>query len=308
TWGGQINHIFIVENVRSDGVATVIYAIGENGSGPGRWMRTKAQIDGDEIVVEGNGFTARYRLSPTGRLRAVFGEDRGFAILKQRTLGALKTAPTLDWWSIGELAPLITDLIEDDRPVRLNAVLYPPEGEGPFPLAIVHHGSTGDGRDPEAAKFVWANDWFADMLNARGYLVAFPQRRGRGGSDGLYDEGFAPDRRDGYSPEAVYSIPGADRALEDAEAALAALRRRDDVADGPILLSGISRGGVVALMQAGARPDDIAGVVNFVGGWVSEGWGEAEINPTLFASGGAFGRPVLSVYGEDDTFYSIPHS
>ncbi|MEO1612672.1 MAG: hypothetical protein AAFU55_10050, partial [Pseudomonadota bacterium] len=127
TWGGQINHIFIVENVRSDGVATVIYAIGENGSGPGRWMRTKAQIDGDEIVVEGNGFTARYRLSPTGRLRAVFGEDRGFAILKQRTLGALKTAPTLDWWSIGELAPLITGLIEDDRPVRLNAVLYPPE-------------------------------------------------------------------------------------------------------------------------------------------------------------------------------------
>ena len=61
-------------------------------------------------------------------------------------------------------------------------------------------------------------------------------------------------------------------------------------------------------MQAGARGEDAAGVVNFVGGWVSEGWGEASINPTLFARGGAFGRTVLSVYGEDDTFYSIPHS
>lgn len=308
TWGGQINHIFMVEALQSDGAANVIYAIGENGSGPGRWLRADARIEGDVLTFSGNGFSVRYEISPSGRLRGVFGEGRGFTVLKQHDFGALKVAPKLDWWSLGDLAPLITSLTEEGRPVILNTVIYRPKGKGPFPLAVVHHGSTGDGRDPATADFVWANDWFADVLNARGYLVAFPQRRGRGGSDGLYDEGFAEDRREGYSPETRLSLPGAERALADAEAALATLRKRDDVAEGPIMLGGVSRGGVVALMQAGARPDDVSGVVNFVGGWVSEGWGDETINPALFARGGAFGGPVLSIYAEDDPYYSIPYS
>ena len=148
----------------------------------------------------------------------------------------------------------------------------------------------------------------ADLLNANGWIVAFPQRRGRGGSDGLYDEDFAEDRLHGYSPKAARSLLGAERALKDADAALVALRRRPDVDAGKVLLGGVSRGGVVAIMQAGQNPSRFSGVINFVGGWVGERRGETEINPTLFRRIGSFDGLVLSIYGEEDEYYSLVHS
>jgi pimeloyl-ACP methyl ester carboxylesterase len=140
-------------------------------------------------------------------------------------------------------------------------------------------------------------------------MVAFPQRRGRGRSDGLYDEGFAPDRAQGYSCDPGRSLPGADRTLDDINAAIAALRRRPDVAAGPVLVGGASRGGVLAIAYAGMHPEQVLGVLNFVGGWLGEGCRTAgEINGTLFQRGGKFARPTLWLYGQHDSFYSIEHT
>ncbi len=57
----------------------------------------------------------------------------------------------------------------------------------------------------------------------RGWAVVMPSRRGRGGSEGEYDEGFAIDRSRGYTCDPPLSIPGADRALRDIEAAIGAI-------------------------------------------------------------------------------------
>ena len=56
------------------------------------------------------------------------------------------------------------------------------------------------------------------FFNKRGWIVAFPQRRGRGKSGGLYDEGFTPDRSE-YSCDPEFSLPGLERALTDMDAA-----------------------------------------------------------------------------------------
>lgn len=61
-------------------------------------------------------------------------------------------------------------------------------------------------------------------------------------------------------------------------------------------------------MQAGHSPDEFAGVTNFVGGWVSEDWGEAAINPTLFRRIGSFSGPILSIHGEEDPYDSVEYS
>jgi hypothetical protein len=66
-------------------------------------------------------------------------------------------------------------------------------------------------------------------------------------------------------------LPGADRALDDIRAAVEALRQRSDVAAGPILIGGVSRGGVLAIAYAGMHPEQVLGVLNFVGGWMGEG-------------------------------------
>ena len=307
-WNSWRNHILVVEGQDENGLFNVVFAVGRGQHGSGNWFRTKARLDGDSLVFADSDFAARYSLSDTGRLRGIYPTGDRFAVLEPRTLAAVLSARGDDLFELGARDFLATVLVEDGATVELAVAVYAPSGDGPFPLALVHHGSTGLGTDPKAFDHFFANDWLADVLNTHGWIVAFPQRRGRGGSDGLYDEGFAEDRSRGYSTDKKISLAGADRALIDANAALRALQQRPDVSSDPILLSGFSRGGVVALMQAGSDPENTAGVINFVGGWMGEGFGDPEINPTLFRRVSPFDGPVLSIYGENDTFYSIEHS
>src|SRR6266702_3966023 len=120
---------------------------------------------------------------------------------------------------------------------------------------------------------------------------------------------FRVDRSQGYTCDPKQSLPGADRALTDIAAAVEVLRRRPDVARQPILMAGISRGGILSIAYAGMHPGEVAGVINFVGGWMGEGCPNAsEINGTLFKRGGMFPHPTLWLYGNHDPFYSLDHS
>ncbi|HSV24635.1 MAG TPA: alpha/beta hydrolase [Xanthobacteraceae bacterium] len=202
-----------------------------------------------------------------------------------------------------------TKLWENGKPVRLEVVIDKPPGDGPFPLLVFNHGSTGQGNDPALFTQSFSNPAFAEMFVKKGYMVAFPQRRGRGKSEGLYDEGFNVDRNQGYACDPKLSLPGADRALTDIAAAVEVLRQRPDVARRPILMAGISRGGILSIAYAGMYPREVAGVINFVGGWMAEGCPNArEVNGTLFERGGTFRHPTLWLYGNHDPFYSLDHS
>lgn len=308
-WDGVLKTVLVVERVEADGAAKVVYAVADSPRGgfKAAWARYDGKIEGDRLTMFGMRSTVVFDLSPSGRLRGVFDGDRGFTVLTRRELGDVRAAGAKAPWSAGANVFLETDLVEDGRPVRLEAVVFRPPGAGPFPLAVVNHGSTGNGAIPATA--TWDNAWLADELNVRGWIVAFPQRRGRGKSDGLYDEGFGQDRSLGYTCETARSLGGADRALIDLEAAIGALKRRPDVSAHPVLLAGLSRGGALSVAYAGGRPNEVAGVVNFVGGWMGDGCETAEdINQALFRRGGGFPGSTLWIYGHDDAFYSMAHS
>ena len=70
----------------------------------------------------------------------------------------------------------------DGTTVKLSTVTYKPTGDGPFPTLIFHHGS-GNFDPPYDPKAV--AQWFV----ARGWAVIAPSRRGRGGSEGVDEEG-----------------------------------------------------------------------------------------------------------------------
>ena len=164
---------------------------------------------------------------------------------------------------------------------------------------MINHGSTGRGVNPNLFAHTWFAPDLADFLNDRGWIVAFPQRRGRGKSDGLYDEGFAENRARGYTGDIDITLRGADRALSDIDAAIAALRRRQDIAPAPVLIGGVSRGGVLSVAYAGLHPKQVAGVINFVGGWLGEGYPTAStVNHRLFERGASYGRPTIWLYGQ----------
>jgi dienelactone hydrolase len=188
-------------------------------------------------------------------------------------------------------------------------VVFRPPGKGPFPLAVINHGSTANGDNPALFTETFTAPFFADILNERGWLVAFPQRRGRGKSNGVYDEGFSADRAQGYTCDAAITLAGADRALSDIEAAIAALSSRPDISNSRILIGGVSRGGVLSVAYAGQHPDKIAGVLNFVGGWLGDSCKSAiTVNRDLFRRGAQFKGSMLWMYGQGDPFYAMSHS
>jgi dienelactone hydrolase len=312
-WDGKIKHILIVGRIKDDGKADVVFALGDApqlGIRHG-WVRPDARVNGDTLTVTGTDFSASYRMTSANWAEASYarGALTGKAELTRVSVAAL-LAPDMTFANVGESIMIDSGLLENEEPVRLQVVIFKPEGPGPFPLLVVNHGSTGKGTDPEAFKHVHADRAFAKIFVSKGYLVAYPQRRGRGKSDGLYDEGFYTDRTLGYTCEPERSLAGAERALGDIAAAVAALRQRSDVADRPVLMAGGSRGGALSIAYAGMHPHDIAGVINFVGGWISEACGlvAKHLNTKLLGRGGAYRGPTLWLYGLHDRFYSLAHS
>lgn len=202
-----------------------------------------------------------------------------------------------------------TPWAEDGKAQTLEMVVYRPVATpGPWPTLVFNHGSTGEGNQPAWFKSTWASPEVGRYFAERGWQVVFPQRRGRGQSDGLYDEGFEADRSR-YSCRPERSLPGVDRAVADLDAPMAALRQRQDVDTTRLLIGGVSRGGILSVAYAGSQPQMFAGVINFVGGWVGDLCPAADqINPVAFRRGAAFGKPTLWLYGDHDPYYSLQHS
>ena len=310
-WDDDLKHILIIEDVRADGTAQVVSAIGDNPTFniSRGWVRATGTISGDTLTIASSS-TSTYALA-AGTLTAAFqrGSIRSNARLSKIALDELIRPGAAIGWSKRAVEFLDTALTEDGKPVRLEVVVFKPVGPGPFPLLVINHGSTGRGNDPRLFEQTRWSFALADVFTRKGWLVAFPQRRGRGNSDGLYDEGFGPDRSLGYTCEPDRSLAGADRALEDIHAATTALRRWPDVDARRVIVGGISRGGVLSIAYAGRHPNDVMGVINFVGGWIGTGCGTAaDINGALFQRGASFTGPTIWLYGRDDMFYSVDHS
>jgi len=171
----------------------------------------------------------------------------------------------------------------DGEHVRLEMRVYEPANGAPAPTLVFNHGSTGWGTDP--ASFTRPLDFpeVARFFVARGWAVVIPARRGRGGSEGRYDEGFWPNRALDYACDPALSVAGADRALRDIEAAMDAI----------VAMPFVDRARVV---------------INFVGGWNGSRCQHAEtINQSLFVRGARYPGETLWLYGDDDAFYPLSH-
>ena len=179
-------------------------------------------------------------------------------------------------------ATLVPVTVDGER-VRLEMRIYRPATADPAPTLVFNHGSTGRGTDPR--RFTRPIDYpaLAQFFVERGWAVVMPARRGRGGSEGLYDEGFERNRAKGYACDQTISLEGAGRALRDVEAAMDAILAMAFVDGRRVVVGGQSRGGILSVYASAA-------------------------NQALFARGGRYGGDTLWLYGDGDTFYSLDHS
>lgn len=316
-WANQLDHTLVVERISADGSVKAFYAVGEYPP----WGIDRAACaqkpgtfqDGVLTLRLSQDRSAKYALSPSGVLAGEYYFRNSLTIGTFQRVdpeNGSETVPApmpekLDFPS-GYVSELVqTGLTEDGKPVRLQFVTIKPEGPGPFPLLIFNHGSTGRGDVPAAARAVHLPHPVAEHFLENGWMIVSPHRRGRGWSEGLYDEGFLEDRSY-YSGEPRTTLAGFDRAIADIDAAVSVLLARPDVNPSQVIIGGQSRGGALSLAYAARHPGRIRGVLNFVGGWLST-WHEtfSEVHKTIATDAAGSDTPTLWLYGAKDQLYGI---
>lgn len=127
--------------------------------------------------------------------------------------------------------------------LELGGMLFVPEGDGPFPAAVVIHGSGASRRD---------NGWYLTLtqyLQENGILVLLPDKRGSEQSEGDWRTASFEDLS------------------TDTLAAVNFLTNQGDAAVSGIGVIGLSQGGHIAPLVAD-QAGNISFVVNIVGGAV----------------------------------------
>jgi dienelactone hydrolase len=177
--------------------------------------------------------------------------------------------------------------------VELEATIFKPAGDGPFPLVVINHGKApGRPAFQGRARFPAQS---AEFLR-RGYVVVLPMRQGFARSGGAYIGGGCNVESNG---------------LQQADDVIAAL---DYMIDQPyvdkdrIVVIGQSHGGLTTMAFATRDYPGVLGVVNFAGGLRNENCVNWEGN--LVDAFGAYGKmaryPSLWVYGDNDSYWPVP--
>jgi dienelactone hydrolase len=179
-------------------------------------------------------------------------------------------------------------------------VLRPP-GQGPFPLAVISHGSPASASQRptmDVPTFAPASDW----LLQQGYMVALPLRRGYGETGGAWAESYGSCSSPDYYRAGLTSA-------EDIAAAIAFFRGRLEVNRDRMLLIGWSAGGWGSIALASQNPKGVFAVLNFAGG---RGGGQPTVGncapQRLVAAAARYGAsarvPSLWLYAANDSFFA----
>lgn len=182
--------------------------------------------------------------------------------------------------------------------LRLAATEFRPDGPGPFPLAIINHGSP---RLPaDRANTTGRYQAQSAALVTRGFVVINPVRRGYGKSEGSWAEGYS-----GCNNPAYYEA-GLETA-RDIAATIDYAKTQPHIDASRILMIGKSAGGFGALALASQQPAGVRGVVNFAGGRGSmrpnEVCNEGRLLDAFARYASTTSVPMLWLYAENDQFF-----
>jgi dienelactone hydrolase len=186
--------------------------------------------------------------------------------------------------------------------VDMRTLVFRPYGDGPFPLAVINHGSTQDAESRTSEpmqEFVALTSWFVH----RGYAVAIPERPGHGRTGGPYleDQGGCED--------ANYERSGLATA-DSIGVAVAYMTTQPFVRRNDVVVVGQSAGGWGALALASRNPPGVRAIINFGGGRGGRSFNQSNNNcaPERLISalrdfGSAARIPTLWVYTQNDSYF-----
>lgn len=182
-----------------------------------------------------------------------------------------------------------------------DARIVKPEGDGPFPLIVMTHGTPRNAEERAntnvATYFKTQSEYFAN----KGYAVIFVVRRGFGASTASYEESplFGNGTRN-------YTKAGLE-AAKDLKASIDYMKNKSYVDTTQIILLGQSTGGHSVTATGSLGISGVIGVVNFAGGRGSYGPDLVRDENNLIASMGQYGKtsriPTIWLYSTNDHFF-----
>jgi dipeptidyl aminopeptidase/acylaminoacyl peptidase len=150
--------------------------------------------------------------------------------------------------------------------LRIEAYLYKPDGNGPFPLIVYNHGTRGPhAKDEVPFRYI------GSMLREAGYVVLAPERRGYGKSDGKAAGG--QDAAEELNGEAA-----------DVLAALDTIRGLSYVDQNRLGMMGWSFGGIVTILAI-SQSDAFRVAIDQAGGALSWKKMPASVKPSSLRRG-----------------------
>jgi dienelactone hydrolase len=186
--------------------------------------------------------------------------------------------------------------------VEMRTLVFRPPGVGPFPLAVINHGSTQNAEN-RAQLPMQEFDALATWFVRHGYAVAIPERPGHGRTGGAYLE-------DQHGCEdADYRGAGLATAAS-IDVAISYMVTQPFVRRNSVVVVGQSAGGWGALALASRNPPGVKAVINFEGGRGGHSYDRPNNNcapDRLIAALRAFGStarmPTLWIYTENDSYF-----
>ena len=214
-----------------------------------------------------------------------------------RTVAGPQGAPIGDFYRQLWLIPL------PGQRLLMHTFVLRPQGGGPFPLAVINHGS--DQNSVLRAHFTLADyHKLAYWFLARGYAVALPIRPGHGATGGPYfeDQGRCSDPH--YRQSGIATA-------NSIQAAIDYLTAQPFVRKSGVVVVGQSAGGWGSLALASRDPPQVSAVINFAGGRggrVNDRPNTNCVPDRLVTAAGAFGRsariPTLWLYARNDSYFA----
>jgi dienelactone hydrolase len=189
-----------------------------------------------------------------------------------------------------------------DRSTMMWTTVFRPPGAGPFPLAVINHGSTQNElrrAGYAAPQYTALTEW----LVAHGYAVAVPQRPGHGKTGGTYYED------QGGCANADFRKAGLNTAASIA-AVIDFMIHQPFIRKNGVIAIGQSAGGWGVMALASLNYPPVKAVIAFApgrGGRIGGVTGRNCAPDRLVAAARQFGEktriPSLWIYAENDSYF-----
>jgi len=182
-----------------------------------------------------------------------------------------------------------------------DARIVKPEGDGPFPLVVLTHGTPRNAEERAKTNVATYYKNHSEYLANKGYAVVFVVRRGFGVSTAPYEENqqFANGTRN-------YTKSGLE-AAKDLKAAIDYMKNKSYVDATRIILLGQSTGGHSVTATGSLGIHGVIGVINFAGGRGSYAPDLVRDENNLIASMAHYGKtsriPTLWLYSTNDHYF-----